>query len=64
MTTLNKSQQREISKVIAMSQDLGTDFVARSLSALYRSALKKSQQTEILIIATLYKAVSSKEFII
>ena len=64
MTTLNKSQQREISKVLAYAGDLGVDFVARSLSALYRSALKRSQQDEILAVAVAYGACSSNEFII
>jgi hypothetical protein len=40
MNTLNKSQQRDIAKIIVNSATLGDDYLARGLSALYRSALK------------------------
>ena len=62
--SLNKSQQREISTTIARLPILGTDYAARSLSALYRSAMKQSQQREILAIAMAYKLASHPEFII
>jgi hypothetical protein len=64
MTTLNKSQQRDLSKTLPMIAHLGKDFGARALSALYRSAMKASQQNEILAIAVAYGVVSSEEFII
>jgi hypothetical protein len=64
MTTLNKSQQRDLSKTLPMIAHLGKDFGARALSALHRSAMKKSQQDEILAIALAYSVVSSDEFII
>jgi hypothetical protein len=64
MTTLNKSQQRDLSKTLPMIAHLGKDFGARVLSALHRSAMKKSQQDEILAIALAYSVVSSDEFII
>ena len=64
MTTLNNSQQREVSKSLPMIAHLGKDFGARVLSALYRSARKTSQQNEILAIAVAYGVVSSDEFII
>jgi hypothetical protein len=64
MTTLNKSQQRDLSKTLPMIAHLGQDFGARALSALHRSAMKKSQQDEILAIALAYSVVSSDEFII
>ena len=64
MTALNKSQQRDLSKTLPMIAHLGRDFGARALSALHRSAMKKSQQNEILAIAVAYGVVSSDEFII
>lgn len=64
MTTLNKSQQRNLSKTLPMIAHLGKDYGARALSALYRSAPKTSQQDEILSLAIAYGVVSSNEFII
>ena len=64
MSTLNKSQLREATKIITYSAELGTDYLARGLSALYRSARKTSQQDEILALALAYKVASNPEFII
>jgi hypothetical protein len=64
MTTLNKGQQREVSKILAYMPTLGADFGARALSALYRSAMKASQQDEILELAAMHSLISSDEFII
>jgi len=62
--TLNNSQQREISKTIVFMAELGRDYGARALSALYRAARKESQKNEILAIAIANGVVSSEEFII
>ena len=62
--TLNKHQQREINTALARLPILGADYAARSLSALYRSALRDSQKREILSIATAYRLVSNPEFIV
>jgi len=62
--TLNQSQQREIAKTLAYMTQLGKDYGARALSALYRSARKTSQQNEILAIAIANGLVSSNEFVI
>ena len=62
--TLNKSQQREINTTLARLPVLGSDYAARSLSALYRSAMRDSQKREIMSIALAYKLVSNAEFII
>ena len=62
--TLTKNQQREVSRTLAGLAVLGADFAARSLSALYRSARKESQQREILAIAMVYGLVTNPEFII
>jgi hypothetical protein len=63
MNTLNKAQQRDIAKIIVNSATLGDDYLARGLSALYRSALKTSQQNTILGLAIIYKVASNPEFI-
>jgi hypothetical protein len=63
-TKLNKSQQRDISKILVNGASLGDDYMARGLSALYRSAMKTSQQDEILAIALAYGVVSNNEFIV
>jgi hypothetical protein len=63
MNTLNKSQQRDIAKIISYGATLGDDYIARGLSALYRSALKTSQQNTILGLAIVYKVASHAEFI-
>jgi len=62
--TLNQSQQREIAKTLVYMTELGKDYGARALSALYRSARNTSQQNEILAIAIANGLVSSNEFII
>ena len=63
MNTLNKTQQRDIAKIIVNGATLGDDYIARGLSALYRSALKTSQQNTILGLAIIYKVASNPEFI-
>jgi hypothetical protein len=64
MSTLNKSQQRDIAKILVNGASLGDDYIARGLSALYRSAMKTSQQNEIMAIALAYGVVSNNEFIV
>jgi hypothetical protein len=61
-TTLNKSQQREVSRVLAYLPHLGADYAARALSALHRSALRASQQRELLAIGLAYGLVSRDEW--
>jgi hypothetical protein len=63
-TKLNKSQQRDIAKTLVNGASLGDDYIARGLSALYRSAMKTSQQDEIMAIALAYGVVSNNEFIV
>lgn len=63
-TKLNKSQQRDIAKTLVNGASLGKDYMARGLSALYRSAMKTSQQNEIMAIALAYGVVSNPEFIV
>jgi hypothetical protein len=63
-TKLNKSQQRDIAKILVNGASLGDDYMARGLSALYRSARKTSQQDAILGVAMAFKVVSNPEFIV
>ena len=63
MNTLNKAQQRDIAKIIVYSAALGDDYLARGLSALYRSARKTSQQNTLLGLAIIYTVASNPEFI-
>ena len=63
MTTLNKYQRREVATIEKM-QHFGANYVARALSMLHRAALKNSQKTEILALATQYGVTDNPEFII
>ena len=64
MSTLTKSQHRDIAKILVNGASLGDEYIARGLSALYRSAMKTSQQNTILGLAIIYKVASNPEFII
>ena len=59
---MTKSETREVSKVIAYSAQLGTDYMARALSALYRAARTAKSQEQILAVAMAYRVVSNDEF--
>ena len=61
---MTKSETREVAKTIQYGQTLGTDYMARALSALYRAARSAKSQNEILAIALVYGVVSNNEFII
>ncbi len=61
---MNKSEQREVNKIIAYSSHLGADYAARALSALYRASLRKSAKVEMLSLAIAYGWNKSPEFII
>lgn len=61
---MTKSEIRESTQAIAYGQTLGADYMARALSALYRSARSSKSQNEILALAMAYKVVTSDEFII
>ncbi len=61
---MTKSEKREISLTIKYGQTLGVDYIARALSALYRSARSTKSQNEILAVALAYSVVSNDEFII
>ena len=62
---MTKSEAREISRCIAMhAAGLGTDYLARALSALYRAARTAKSQNEIMAVALVYSVVSHSEFIV
>jgi hypothetical protein len=61
---MNKQEIREASKIINYGQHLGADYMARGLSALYRSARTKKSQNAILALGIAYKVVSNPEWII
>lgn len=61
---MTKSENREISVITRYhAAGLEKDWVARSLSALYRSARSKKSQTEIMAIALMFGVVNHPEFI-
>jgi hypothetical protein len=51
-----------VSRVLAYLPHLGADYAARALSALHRSALRASQQRELLAIGLAYGLVSRDEW--
>jgi len=61
---MTKSETREVSKTIQYGAQLGTDYIARALSALYRATRSSKTQAEIVAIATAHGATSSPEWII
>ena len=61
---MTKAETREATKTIQYGATLGTDYMARALSALYRAARSTKSQTEILALALAYGVVSNDEFII
>ena len=61
---LNKSQTREVSK-LAVAHKLGmSDMVARSLSALHRSAMRANQKAALMEYADIFGVRHHPEFII
>lgn len=61
---MNKQETREASKIIQYGQSLGADYMARGLSALYRSARTTKSQQAILALGMAYGLVSNNEWII
>lgn len=59
---MTKQETKEIAKIIAYGTQLGPDFMARALSALYRSARTKKSQDAILAVGVAYGVVSHPEW--
>jgi hypothetical protein len=61
---MNKSEQREVSK-LAVAHKLGMpDMVARSLSALIRASMTKRSRTALLEYADIFNVRNHPDFII
>jgi hypothetical protein len=61
---MTKAENREIATAIRYSAaGLGPDYLARALSALYRSARSAKSQNEILVLARAYNVLSNPEFL-
>ena len=61
---MTKAENREIATALRYSAaGLGPDYLARALSALYRSARSAKSQNEILAIARAYSVLSNPEFL-
>jgi hypothetical protein len=60
---MNKAQKREVEKTLSYGQHLGSDYLARSLSGLIRSALTNKQKQEIAAIAHDVGVSNHPEFI-
>jgi hypothetical protein len=61
---MNKQETKQAQRVIQYGAALGVDYIARGLSALYRSARTTKSQQAILALGIAYKAVSSNEWIV
>ena len=61
---MTKAENRELATALRYSAaGLGPDYLARALSALYRSARSAKSQNEILAIARAYSVLSNPEFL-
>jgi hypothetical protein len=61
---MTKAENREIATALRYSAaGLGPDYLARALSALYRSARSAKSQNEILALARAYSVLSNPEFL-
>ena len=62
---MTKSETREVALCIKYTAaGLGPDYLARSLSALYRAARSTKSQNEIMALAHAYGVASNPEFIV
>jgi len=61
---MTKFQTREVQQTLQHGATLGLDYVARSLSALHRSAMSDKSKREIAEIAIRHRAHLSAEWIV
>ena len=61
---MNKSEVKAVLKTVQFGRLLGKDYIARALSALYRSALTTRSKMAILAVALDAVVTSNAEFII
>ena len=61
---MNKSEQREVNKIISWSANLGGDWAARGLSALIRASMRNAAKEQMIAVAVANGWNKSPEFII
>ena len=61
---MTKSENREVIRTLKFGITLGSDYMARSLSALYRAARTAKSQNEILALGMAYNLVTLPEWIV
>ena len=61
---MTKAETREVTKCIAYANQLGDDYLARALSALYRAARTTKSKDAIMAVALAYAVVTNDEFIV
>lgn len=59
---MTKAEKHQVALAIKM-QHFGANYMARALSALYRSARTTKSQNEIMAVALAYGVVGNPEFI-
>ena len=61
---MNKSEAREVQKLISWSANLGGDWAARGISALIRASMRNKSKDQMLAIAQAHGWHKSPDFII
>ena len=61
---MNKSETREVARIVAAGPVLGLDYMARALSALIRATRTGKARRDLIEVAARYGAHKSPEFII
>ena len=61
---MNKTESKEIAKIIAVAPHLGSDYAARAVSALIRCSIRSKAQAEMLAIARQHGWHQSADFIV
>lgn len=61
---MNKSEQREVNKIISWSANLGGDWAARGLSALIRASMTRRSREALMAVAVANGWNKSPDFII
>lgn len=61
---MNKSELREVNKIISWSANLGGDWAARGLSALIRASMRSKAREQMLAVAAAHGWDKSAEFLI
>jgi len=61
---MTKSEKAEVIRTLKFGITLGSDYMARSLSALYRAARTAKSQNEILALGVAYNLVTLPEWIV